>query len=147
MNTFENEASRPFLIITSESRQYLAETAKWGKFLAILGYITVGLMALGGIVMITTLSHFDDLNPDFNMSWMGYLYLLIALFYYFPVRYLHRFSEKISKGIASENVEEVTLGFENLKSLFKFMGIATIVIISLYILMILGMIIFFAASV
>ena len=148
MNPGENELiNRSSLNFSTEIRQYLIETTKWGKFLTIMGYIGIGLMTLAAIFMIASSSLFSDVEPGFNMGWMGGFYLLIALLYFFPVRYLHKFSDKIKNGISAENPEELTLGFENLKSLFKFMGIATIVMVSFYILMVLGMIVYFATTI
>ncbi len=58
--------------------------------------------------------------------------MAIAALYYFPTTYLYRFSVSIKRGIEEHNFYDVTNGFENLKSLFKFMGILLIVTMIIY---------------
>lgn len=116
-----------------EMIDYLNEAAKWGKFLAIVGYCVLGLMILGGIFMMVGMSQLNNIS-GFGSSaiLLGLVYLVIAVIYFFPVTYLYNFSVKILQGINSEDVYSVTTGIQNLKSMFKFMGIFTIVILSIY---------------
>jgi hypothetical protein len=144
MNTFENEFSNTTtLAITPEIKDYLIETSKWGKFLAIMGYIGIGLMVLLAIFMMIGLSAFPT-SAMIPTGAIGFFYLVLAALYFMPVRYLQKFSEEIRSGITSEDNVDFVSGFRNLKSLFKFLGIMTIVMISLYILMIIGMVVFFS---
>ena len=62
------------------------------------------------------------------------LYLLMALLYFFPSLYLYRFSEKANRALDKKDSNELEVALGNLKSTFKFYGIAAIVIISLYLL-------------
>jgi hypothetical protein len=119
--------------ITGEVRSYLAECAKWGKFLAILGYIGIGLMLLLA-VGVMAMGSASQLIPGvgMNMGVFGLVYVVIAAFYFFPVYYLHQFSLKIRQGLTSQDPQSITTGYQNLKSLFKFMGIFTIAVLSIY---------------
>jgi hypothetical protein len=119
--------------VNQEIMGYLLEISKWGKFLAIVGYIGIGfliLAAFGVIIGGSFLSGFSDF--EFPMGIFGVLYLVIAVLYFFPVNYLYRFSGQIRQGLNSNDQQSVTSGFGNLKSLFKFMGIFTIVMLSIY---------------
>jgi hypothetical protein len=132
-----NMATENTSFINGEIRSYLAESAKWGKFLAIMGYIGIGLLillALGMMVMGSASSLFPGMGM--NMGAFGLIYVALAAFYFFPVYYLHQFSLKIKQGLTSQDSQSITIGFRNLKSLFKFMGIFTIVILSIYALVI-----------
>lgn len=134
MDNLENnlQADKP-LIINEEINDYLLETSKWGKFLAIVGYVGMGLMVLIGLFVMIGFSAFSQMTDmDFPMGLLGLIYLVIAVIYYFPVTYLYRFSVQIRQGLSSKEQQPVTTGFENLKSIFKFMGIFTIVILSIY---------------
>ena len=118
---------------TNEIKSYLIETAKWGKFLAILGYIGIGLIlliAIGVMVMGSASKLFPGIGMP--MGAFGLIYIAIAAFYFFPVYYLHQFSLKIRQGLTSQDAQSITTGFQNLKSLFKFMGIFTIAVLSIY---------------
>ncbi|GMQ24652.1 hypothetical protein Aoki45_13340 [Algoriphagus sp. oki45] len=121
---------------------FLMETARWGKLLAILGFIGLGLLVLMGFFYGALISAMvgDELgNIPASFSWiMGFAYLLIALLFFFPVLYLYRFSVKTQSSVRSKNTVELTQAFSNLKSVFKFFGIYTIVILAIYGLVFLG---------
>jgi phosphoglycerol transferase MdoB-like AlkP superfamily enzyme len=134
------------LFSNSEMIEYLRETAKWGKFLAIVGYIGMGFMVLGGLFFMLGMSQLNIPNMESSMMGIGVVYLCLGALYYFPVTYLYNFSVKMTQGINSEDTNTFVDGFQNLKSLFKFMGIFTIVILSLYGLILLGVMVGAAVS-
>jgi len=128
--------------LNGEIRGYLQETAKWGKFLSIVGFISVGLMVLMGIFMGTMgMSAMNDIstmgggpNP-FGMIGGGFFiifYSLIGLLYFFPSLYLYRFSAKTKLALQNDDQAEMTEAFMNMKSLYKFWGIFMAVIIGFY---------------
>jgi len=127
-----NQSESSFTI-SDEIKKYLLETSKWGKFLAIVGYVGMALLVL---IAFGVMVGFSFLNSDtegtFPMAALGLVYILLAVVYYFPVNYLYRFSVQMKEGLTTANNQSVTTGFENLKSLFKFMGIFTVVILSIY---------------
>jgi hypothetical protein len=125
------------LTINNEIKGYLLETSKWGKFLAIVGYVGMGLLLLLGVVCLVGFSIFSSVSSvGFPIRIMGFIYILLSVAYYFPLKYLYNFSIQLKQGFNSINQQTVTSGFENLKSLFKFMGIFTIVVLSIYALLI-----------
>lgn len=117
---------------------FLKETSTWTYFLSILGFIDIGLMILGGLFFSLALNLMPGGNPyaglGVDMSYFGMIYVVIALFYFFPVLYLFNFSRKMKSALSSNNNDELTAAFSNLKSHYKFIGIFTIVIISIYVL-------------
>ena len=119
-----------------EINDYLLETSRWGKILAIVGYVGIGLVVLIALAMIFGATLFSKMMPGFPMGFpMGLMavpYLLFALLYYFPVNYLHRYSKEIKRGLQSKEMPTVTVAFRNLKSLFKFMGVFMLVVLSIY---------------
>ncbi|MBK8884379.1 MAG: hypothetical protein IPN67_19095 [Bacteroidales bacterium] len=134
MENTENAQQVDNLIsINPEIRDYLLEISKWGKFLAIVGYIGMGLLLLIGLGIMIGGSVISSISEvDFPLGILGFLYVLLAALYFLPVNYLYKFSYQIKQGFGSDNQQSVTAGFANLKSLFKFMGIFTIVILSIY---------------
>jgi len=134
-----NEQTDISLILNSNDiKSHLLEASKWGKFLSILGFIGIGLMVLLSLVMVVGLSFASNLSgaTGFPSAAFGVLYLFIALIYFFPVFYLYKFSTQTRQAILSNNTFSLTSGFSSLKSLFKFMGILAIVMLSLYVLVI-----------
>lgn len=126
------------LIIDWRSKEFLKETAKWTKFLAILGFVGIGLMVLGSLVMLFAPSSLMS-NGDFPFGgkiFIMLLYLAFAVLYYFPISYLYHFSENTKKAIENNDNNAIRDAFEFLKSHYKFMGILTIILLSFYAIMI-----------
>lgn len=126
------------LVIDWRSKEFLKETAKWTKFLAILGFIGVGFMVLGSISILFSSSSFmsNDAFPFGGRIFMMLLYLAFAVLYYFPISYLYQFSENTKKAIENNDNNAIRDAFEFLKSHYKFMGILTIILLSFYAIMI-----------
>lgn len=134
MESFETtQKSELQTVLSDEVKAFLLETTKWGSFLAIMGYIGMGFLCLAGVgvtIMFTFIGSSVDMGFPFQI--MGIIYIIMAVVYYFPVTFLHRFSKNLKQGLLAGTNDLVTLGFENLKSLFRFMGILTIVVLSIY---------------
>ena len=128
--------------LNESAKDFLKKTAKWAYFLSILGYVGMGFIVLAGLFAGTLFSAMGRINPA--MSSMGgsfgmvmtVVYLLIAALYFFPVYYLNKFASNAKFACATNDSEKLTLSFQYLKSHYKFIGIMTIVIFSLYFLMI-----------
>jgi hypothetical protein len=132
--------------ITMESLGYLNTAAKWAKFLAILGFIGIGIMVLAGLAVglfstfsgvMQTTSHFP-----FPMGYLGFIYVIFAVVYVMPVIYLNNFSNNISKAVTFRETAILTEALLNLKRHLKYIGIMTIVMIATYIVVIIGVMIF-----
>ncbi len=136
MDNIENkEQVENSFITNTEINEYLIETSKWGKFLAIVGYIGLGILVLIGIFGSFSLSQISGFpGAGIPMGMLGFLYIIFAAIYYFPINYLFKFSVKIKQGLKTNDINSTISGFQNLKSLFKFMGIFTIVVLSIYVL-------------
>ncbi|WP_346858237.1 DUF5362 family protein [uncultured Draconibacterium sp.] len=125
------------LEITNELGQILQSAGKWGKFLAILGFVFMGMMVFGGFVMsIVFLVIPGDLAGEmpFPPFLFGLIYLIIGAIYFLPILYLYRFSSNINKAVHSKNQDQLNIAFTNLKAHYRFIGIFTIVMFALYIL-------------
>jgi len=135
------EQSTSNLIISETAIKYLTETRKWSYFLSIMGFITAGILVVVGLIMGFALSLIpsDQLNAmglvGSSLGFlMGLIYILIAILYLFPTLYLYKFSQKMKVAISVTNNDELEEAFKNQKSFYKFIGIATIISIGIYIL-------------
>ncbi|MBL0234545.1 MAG: hypothetical protein IPQ08_12880 [Chitinophagaceae bacterium] len=129
------------LSIDPQSKRFLAETAKWGRFLAIIGFIACIGIALLGVYFATQLSNASSISREYGGGAMANLgpaiavvYILFAVLYFFPCLYLLRFSSQMGAALHSDDQATMTSAFENLKSVFKFFGILTIIVLAIYIL-------------
>ncbi|WP_420574316.1 DUF5362 family protein [Kordia sp.] len=121
------------------SKKYLRETAKWAFMLSIVGFILVGLFVLFSVLIVVMSSAFNNASNPFEregipLAFVGLIYLLMAVLYFFPVFYLYKFSRKMKAALIEKNTEDLTAAFANLKSFFKFIGITMLVIIGIYVL-------------
>jgi hypothetical protein len=107
----------------------LDNTAKWGKFFAILGFISIGIMIFVGIGIVLMRSFLGGL-PAFT----GLIYIAVAVLYLFPSLYLLHFANQVKNGLLNADVTLLERGLYNLQRTYKFAGIMTIVLISLYML-------------
>jgi hypothetical protein len=121
--------------LTTAAVGFLQESAKWSKFMAIIGFIGIGLMVLVSLFMAIGFSAMSaSTMPElpFPMSVFSILYVLFAAIYFFPVYYLYQYATKTSAALHSKNKQLLADGLENLKSHHKFLGIFTLIIVSLY---------------
>lgn len=133
MDTLDNNITSTELGLNSKINNFLLETAKWAKFLAIVGFVFIGLIVLGALIAIVSgasIYRFSGISGGPFV--LGFTYLIMALLYYFPTRYLYNFAVKMKLAIQNSQQNNLEDGFENLKSLFKFSGIFMIVILSIY---------------
>jgi hypothetical protein len=149
------------LTLNDQAVDALRVSGKWCMFLAIVGFIGLGLLILLAIVMYAAMSAIPDMamaGPGADMpSGMGAgifgamkgflcgLYVVLAIVYFFPVYYLYKYAKGMKDALDSNNSDMLSEALVNLKSHHKFLGIMTIVMISLYILMFIGTIIFAAS--
>lgn len=125
------------LDITPESRAYLLEAAKWGRFVAIVSFVFLGLFVLmflfmGGTLMSLGLgSEMGELGIMGGLGAFVYLLLIFALMF-FPSYYMYKFSTRIITAVKSDSTLDLTEGLKNLKSLFKFYGILLAIMIAIY---------------
>ncbi|MDP2723742.1 MAG: hypothetical protein Q8O72_13390 [Bacteroidales bacterium] len=136
MEVFENKSLNENPIFSYEEiNGYLKETSTWGKFLAFVGYVTVGIFVLLALFMMfgaSQLSNYTQSPMPMPFGFLGFIYLVLAGLYLIPINYLHKFAIRMKGGILQQDKAMVISGFENLKSLFKFMGVFTIVLLSMY---------------
>jgi hypothetical protein len=131
--------------ITMESLGYLNTAAKWAKFLAILGFIGIGIMVLAGLAMgvFFTFQKFIPVTNHlpFPVGFIGFFYIILAAAYLMPVIYLNNFSNNISRAVAFRETAILTEALLNLKRHLKYLGIMTIVgIVSYFVLIVVLMI-------
>ena len=125
------------LQVDHESSDFLRETARWGKFLAIVGFIACGLCLLSAIFsgpLIMALYGSLGAAPGVGIVFTVML-VLVALLWFFPCLYLYNFSSKMQAALRSNDQVQLNQSFRNLKSYYRFVGIVTIIVLSLYALL------------
>lgn len=134
---FNHPEEEAKIIVDETARAYMLEIGRWGKFLAIAGFIFMGLLLLLSIVMAISFSSLADgfggsggLHPAFSAIILA---LMIAIYFY-PIYALYKYAVQIKAALATENQELFNSAFGYLKGMFKYMGIFMIIIIGCYVL-------------
>jgi hypothetical protein len=125
------------LQVDAQASGYLAEAAKWGKFLSIVGFIVCGLMALAGLFAGSMMGSLMSGGSTGVESAIGggvftVIYFLTALLWFMPCLYLYKFSTKAQSAIRANEQAELVESMKNLKSCFRFMGILMIILLAFY---------------
>ena len=141
--------------IDTASRAHLAEAAKWAKFLAIVGFVVCGLIVIVGIFAGSFLSMMSGVYSDEYRgssaltrgmgAFLAVLYIGMAILFFFPYLFLFRFANHMKSALNTNDQQTLNSSFQNLKIMFRYVGILTIVLLSFYALAIL-MVIVTAAS-
>lgn len=138
------EPIKESLEITDEIKDQLSQAGGWGKFLSILGFIFMGFMILFGFMMSAMMAFVPNQygGLPFPTFLFGFIYLVIAIVYFFPILYLYRFSSGIKQALRLNNQNQLAKAFLYLKAHYRFMGILMIVFIGIYILAFILMVFF-----
>ena len=140
---------------------YLKGASPWLRFVGILGFIGAALMVLWGIVFVailpmlgqgtlTEIPGFEEFNVQWNGAFggsMAILFLGIGALMFFPSLFIYRFGEKIRSYLRTGAEQDLELAFKNNKSLWKFLGILSIIELAFVPVLIIGGIIIAVAAV
>ena len=126
------------LEVSPAVQRYFLEMAKWGRFLAIIGFVFCVFLAVFSFFIPSIIMEIppnDTLAPGLS-SWTSTgitaLYLVLAIVLFFPCFYLYKFSEKIRVCVETSNQENFDSAIKNLKTVFRFLGFLTIIMLSVY---------------
>jgi len=121
--------------IEQETLNHLNTTRKWAMFLAISGFIFLGLIIIIGLIAGTFLSAFSSGEKGLGIpeSLMFVPVLFIAVIYFFPVLFLFRFSKHASHAVHKLDKLELHKAIKNLKFYFVYIGVLIILVFSLYV--------------
>lgn len=134
------------LNLTELAMEYLLSTAKWAKFLSILGLIGLGLMVVLGFSMGALMGSFNSEFSALPSAFFGIIYLFMAGIYIYPILAMLRFANFSKSAILNYNSDNLTEAFRNIKGSYQYVGILTIIGLSLYALFLLIAIIIGAAG-
>jgi uncharacterized membrane protein YjgN (DUF898 family) len=144
----QNQGSSLFgLEIDASGKSHLSETARWAKFLAIIGMVMCGALIIIGIFVSTAMAGaMNDLERGgmsgyrgtANATGMGatmmVTYIIMAVIYFFPCLFTLRFANHMKSAIGSNDNASLNESFKNLKVTFRYMGIITIISLALFLI-------------
>jgi len=141
-NEQNQEASLFGFGIDQSSRAHLSEAAKWAKFLAIVGFVMCGLIVVmaifaGSFLAMMSNSYNDGYSNSARLTggmgaFVAILYIGIAILFFFPYLFLFRFATRMKAALNTNDQLTLNTSFQNLKIMFRYVGILTIVMLSFY---------------
>lgn len=140
----ENQSQLFSLTIDPVTKTHLSETARWARFLAIVGLISVVLLVIGGVIYsiwITALMQEAQNTYGFNSGYSTGYTIGIAIFFvimaavaFFPMLYMLRFANQMRGALNGNDQQSLNTSFQNLKIYFRYVGIITIIGLGLWVL-------------
>lgn len=127
------------LSIDPVTKSHLLETARWAKFLAIAGLICTVLMLVGGVVYCYWLTTAFQITQDFPTASLNsrdailitiasaIIFLIWAIVLFFPLMYMLRFANQMKIALNGNDQQNLNTSFQNLKRLFRYVGVITII--------------------
>jgi len=114
--------------ITPSMLLSLRQTKPWARFLAVLGFVGVFFMIIGGSLNMLGLTKIDHTHPAFQLVIMvGLANILFGVLYFFPVLFLLKYASSIGKLVNGGGSDEMEKALSYQKSFWKFIGILTLI--------------------
>lgn len=130
------------LQIDGESTAFLAETARWARFLSVFGLVSCGLFFLFGLFysafdsIIYSMQGMDDNagNTASRRQITMVTYIVLSIIGVIPYIYLLRFAGRMKDALRGGDQATLNSSFSSLKSCFKFVGILTIITLAFFLM-------------
>lgn len=126
------------LSVTEAMIASLGQTRPWVLFLAVLGFIGSGFMVLASLVMLVAggagaaMGQGGAEMPFLATLGIFVLYVAMAALYVYPSYQLFKYGAAIGR-IRLTGAEAIEEALRRQKSFWRFLGIATVVVMALYI--------------
>ncbi len=134
----EEQHEESFGAVTKPMMTSMQQTSSWVRFLAICGFIVVGLYAVPGVIFSLVFSVIGLRNGGSAAAELGMHPLLFSVIIlvvftgmgvllFIPLRFLNNFGSKLRTFVQTNNESAMESAFKNNASFWKFCGIVTIV--------------------
>ena len=128
------------LMLTESAIFSLSTIRKWAKFISIVTFVMIGIMAMAGFFMGFAFSMLDTMSYNQAMPFPSFFfpvfYLVMAVIYFFPALYLYRFAQHLGNSLMMGSSEELTTSFHFLSKHYNFIGVLLLISLILMGLMI-----------
>ena len=118
------------VMLTARAMEMLRLTRPWVRIVSIVMFVLAGLMAVGGAILaLVSVS-----GRARGMAPVGLVYVAMACLYIAPAVYLFRYGANISQLLLHRRDEQLEMALQSQKSFWKFVGVAMVIVIGLYLL-------------
>lgn len=122
--------------IDRKTLKILNTSRKWTMFLAVTGFIFLGLFIILGLVADTFLTTFKSGESGLGIP-ESFTFIAIpvsAIIFFFPGLFLIRYSKNMAHAVQNYDKQALHRSLRSLKNYFAYTGILIIIILTLYII-------------
>ncbi len=117
----------------------LLTASKWARFIAIVGFVFIGLLVIMAFFAGSMMRSFSAMGPSpisiISGGFITFIYLIIALVYFFPCLFLFQFADKTNKAIQNGDNAFLNEAMSRLRAHYQYVGILMIIALALYAIM------------
>jgi hypothetical protein len=123
--------------------EMLRQTKPWVRFMSVMLFIGAALLVLGGLVIMAS-GAAEGPVPGLGRvgAVLGFIYIVMAVLYIAPGVFLWMYADRIGVFLRQRTPGTLASALEAQKSFWKFVGIATLIVICLYCLGIIVFVVF-----
>lgn len=141
-NGLDGQSYEQSFVLSAQGTEYIEVGSKWAKFIAILGFVASGFIAIMMLIFLfvsgTSTDALFGTAAVATGAFMFIFYGAIFAIYFFTSLYLYKFADRLLTAVRTQSNASFEEGFVNYKRLFKMVGILSIVTIGLYIIVLIG---------
>ena len=120
MNKMEESDGEVLLVITEDIRSYIYDTAKWTRFLAVVGFIFsafTAMFAFSSGAFLSTMTAVQPNNPMVQLGQGGLMvmFLIFALLYFYPSLLLFNYSSAAKNAVLYGDQSALALAMDKMK--------------------------------
>ena len=128
------------LHIDPTAEMHLRETARWARFLGIVGFVMAALVAVLSFVFPFIISRASQADPYNSMAGMGtaisamitIVYLLMAALMFTISWFVFKFGTSTKVALLQNDQETLNVGLLNLKRVFRIYGVMTAIMLVIF---------------
>jgi len=129
------------MVINESMKADLLTSAKWAKFLCILGCIGVVFMIIVAISLMTLGDKFSSIPNLAGMhTLLGITYLITTCIVIYPLMKGFQFANGVKAACLTGSESELARGFAGMRSYFQYVGVLAIIALIIYGLLLIGII-------
>ncbi len=137
----EETLQQPTLIVTEDMRSYIYDMAKWANSLAIVGFVIAAILILASFTVGSAMQADPKLAATMATSNLNPIVITIfcliwAFAVFYPSLLLFKYATKAKLGVLYGQQASLDEAFGKLKSLFKYWGVITLIVVALYIMLV-----------
>ncbi len=110
----------------------LINTKFWVRICSIAGFVGSGFMVIAAVFLMFMGGAIVEAGAGMPAGFgfgMGIVYLLMALLYFMPSLYLHKYAGAITTAQESNSKDDIKVALEYQRLFWKFVGILTLVML------------------